>query len=195
MTIFYHGSISTAFGDEDAQITNLIVMSANTGASMTNFLMASHTKGSPMRKQILAVALALPLALGACAGGGGTGIGVDLAPSTTSALKNVVIQYAVLKFIKGDQVRASRVRDVTDLAMGLVKGDVSVTLDVLEARVRDEIDFSKLKPEDALLVNTLISVVRAELQAKLGDAGVGDGAKVRIISVLTSVRDAAALMT
>jgi len=134
------------------------------------------------------------LSLIGCAGGGGTGIGVDLAPSTTSAFKSVIIQYATLKFIKGKQDRALQVRDVTDVAISLVRGDVTVTLDVLEKRVREEIDFSKMKPEDALLVNTLITVVRSELQAKLGDAGVGDGAQVRILSVLGSVRDAAALM-
>ena len=134
------------------------------------------------------------LSLMGCAAGGGTGIGVDLAPGTTQALKSVAIQYATLKFIKGDQAKAAKVRAVTDTAMGLVKGDVVATLDALEAEVRNQIDFSQMKPEDALLVNTLISVVRAELQAKLGDAGVGEDAKVRILSVLQSVRDAAALM-
>lgn len=146
-----------------------------------------------MLKFLIAPFVALSLV--GCAAGGGTGIGVDLAPGTTSALKSVAVQYAVLKFIKGDQVRAARVRSVADTAMGLVKGDVVATLDALEQTVRDQIDFSQMKAEDALLVNTLISVVRAELQARLGDAGVGEDAKVRIISVLTSVRDAAGLMT
>jgi hypothetical protein len=108
-------------------------------------------------------------------------------------LVKATVQYATLKVVK-DGERADRVADVTDTAIRLVEGDTAVALDELEAAVRKEIDFSKMKAEDVILVNALIGAVRLELQAVLGeDEMINPENAVAIATVLAWVKEAAQL--
>ncbi|MGD9539075.1 MAG: hypothetical protein AB7P52_17720 [Alphaproteobacteria bacterium] len=109
------------------------------------------------------------------------------------ALAKTAIQVAALK-IAEDGERAERVIRVVDSAIAIAEGDLEVTLASLEAAIRAEIDWPSLDPEDALLVNALIYVVRAELKSVFTESEmIAPENRVRLLTVLGWVREAAAL--
>lgn len=134
---------------------------------------------------MLSVAIMGMFVLSACAG---------LAPHQEAVAK-VATQYATLKFIDGKQDRATKVKEVTAFAVSIVEGDATTTVDALEAAVRAQIHWEDLKPEDALLLNTLITAVRVELELRLADANtLPEEVVLRVAEVLSWVNEAAALV-
>lgn len=121
--------------------------------------------------------------LGACAG---------LQPHQENLMRTGVT-YATLKIIK-DGERAERVHRVASRAAELVQDDLVTTVAEIERVVRDEIDFSKLSIEDAMLVDVLIATIRIELERILEGKEIGsDEHRVAVATVLRWVAQAAAM--
>jgi hypothetical protein len=133
-----------------------------------------------MRKFLATPLLALLLT--ACA--------TDMKPHQ-EALIGIGVQYATAKFINTDAERAERVATAVEHAINLVNGDVVASIAALEEEVREHVDFTRMKPEDALLVNALIGAVRIELEQRLGGKEIAAEHKVEIAKVLGWVQAAA----
>lgn len=136
-----------------------------------------------MWTRILAIAMAL--ALTGCAS-------FDL----NNAGARTAIEAATLQFIDGDQSRADRVYEVTDGLLSSAEGDaqpIRKTLDAMEARVRDRVQWDKLTDAEALLVHRLIDAVRAEVSARVNQGTLDESQRAAIQSVLRWIRDMAQL--
>lgn len=105
----------------------------------------------------------------------------------------LAVQYATLKYIGQDIPRAHRVADAVVRAEALLDGNIAVAIPELEAVIRDKIDISKLDAADRLLLDTLFTVVRDELQARLGDGALNPEQLVEVRLVLAWVKAAAEL--
>lgn len=82
----------------------------------------------------------------------------------------LAVQYAVGKVLENNPDYAPRVAAIAR-EVGAAAGGEASTVSAVMALARAKIDFSKLSPADVTLVNTLLTVVEAELAARI-DAGV-----------------------
>lgn len=104
-------------------------------------------------------------------------------------LTRAVFEYATLKVIDGDAERADRVVDLMDDLMVLASGESTVEL--LDERLREQINWSSLSPADTILVNAVLEEVRMELDRQVGDGLLDPDQQLRVIEVLTWIRNAA----
>jgi predicted negative regulator of RcsB-dependent stress response len=84
-------------------------------------------------------------------------------------LAQVAVQYATIKVLQNNPDRAPRVIEIAQFIRANAGNEQAATVALLEAAVRSQIDFSKLDPADAMLVDILIATVREELVQRLGD--------------------------
>jgi hypothetical protein len=120
-----------------------------------------------------------------------------------SAVENagarMVVQYATMKYISGakgaqaQNARASRVADVASKAQALAQGGAASTIPLIEQAVRDQIDWTKVDMADRLLIDNLITLVRAELEARVSDGGIPADQMLAVREVLGWVVSAASL--
>lgn len=108
------------------------------------------------------------------------------------AAARIGVQYATLKVIDGDADRATSVVEVVDRAIALAEGE-PVSLDDLEAQIRDAIPWNKLDDADTLLAELLILQIREELDVRVVDGLVDPERAAAAVEVLRWVRDAASL--
>ena len=141
-----------------------------------------------MRNIILAALVAACTAMTGCANLGNGKI--DPSP-TTQALVKATIQYAVLRAVGGDPSRAIRIAEIASQAIQFAQADDVTTANALEGVVREYIGYADLTPENQLLADTLISVIRAEIEARIGDKTLDGKTLVQVVAVLTWVRDTA----
>ena len=107
------------------------------------------------------------------------------------AIARLGVQYATVKVIRGDPVRAARVLLVVDEAL-TVAGTDPTNLDAMEAQARAAIPWASISPEDRILVEFLLMQVRTELEARLREMP-APGVPLAAVTVLTWVRDQAAM--
>lgn len=105
----------------------------------------------------------------------------------SSATAKLAVEYATLKVIENSapEARAARRAKINQIAKDaktFVSGQ-SVTLALLDAAIRKNVDFSKLSPADALLANALIDAVIQELQTRVG-TGLLDPAQVLAVNAV-----------
>lgn len=108
-------------------------------------------------------------------------------------LTDTGIAYATLKFIDRSSdptKRAGEVFSIIDEVLSLDFEDVSVLARELETAVRDRVDWSSLDDAEILLVDSLISLVRAELEERI-DTYQAPDALLSVRQVLETIRDAA----
>lgn len=101
------------------------------------------------------------------------------------------IQLATVKVIDGDQERAERVVAIASQARELVAGDATAALDEVEQRVRDEIRWDNLSPLEQQVASDLVELVRAELQARIGEGALDPEDRVAVRTVLDWIIEAA----
>lgn len=82
----------------------------------------------------------------------------------------VAIQYASVKFIKNDPVRAQRMANIVREIKKILE-DQMVTVDVLRPILKQYIP-TDLPPEDQIAILALIDLVVAELNARIADADI-----------------------
>jgi len=114
---------------------------------------------------VIAVTLALVITLGAFAPGCTT-----TGDARTKLVAQIAVQYAVGKVIENNPSYAPRIAQIAS-EVGAVAGGEASTVSAVIALARAKIDFGKLSPADVTLINTLLSVVEAELEARVS-AGV-----------------------
>ena len=115
----------------------------------------------------------------------------------TSAGARTAIEAATLKYIDGDPERAQRVYEITSDLVGVAdSGDeqpIRQTLDAIEERARDRIEWSRLDDAEALVIHRLIDAARAEIEARIDNGSVDESERAAIRTVLRWVRDIARL--
>lgn len=125
---------------------------------------------------------AIALMLGACSSN---------PTARDEALIGVAVQYGVAKYIEqkpgsGENI----VRIATDLK-SIAGGDASVTLLTLQEFVGQELGKLSLSPADRVLANALVSLVVAELQAKVGEGLLEPDQRVRVVQIMDLIIAAA----
>lgn len=139
-----------------------------------------------MRNFLLVLVVALSIT--GCASMQQTGAALTTAPQSAK----IVVQYATMKYIEkagtypAQQSRAMRVIDVASRAQIFVEAGTASTVPLLEQAVRDGIDWSRFTPADRLLVDNIITLVRQELEARIGatDAPIDDRQRIVIRELL-----------
>lgn len=106
------------------------------------------------------------------------------------AAARIAVQYATLRVIDGQPGRAARVGAIANEAIEYAEGGEAVDLAVLEQQVRAAIPWEDLHPADAQLVHLLISYVRAELEARVGEGLIPPERVAVAVEVLRWVREA-----
>ncbi len=152
----------------------------------------------------LIAVLSVLLVLAGCAttpGGDGKGA-LASAPASQMLLARAGVQYAVDKYVgrestpEAQERRRARVEDITAQAIEVVDRGLVATIPALEEVVRSRIDWAALDLSDRRLLDTLIAVVRVELEARMqptGDAPVLDaGLLLDVREVLGWIHQAAA---
>jgi uncharacterized lipoprotein YajG len=107
------------------------------------------------------------------------------------ALIGLTVQYATAKYIEERPESRERIVSVATAAKGIVDGDASVTLLVLQEFVGGELDKAGLSPADRVLANALVSLIVAELQAKVGEGLLEPDQRLRVAKILDLVIAAA----
>ena len=110
--------------------------------------------------------------------------------SENSYTKDLAIQYATLKMIESSPdapEKAKRIVEITNEVLLVVEEGLVVDLDSLEKVVIDRINWADLEPADVLLANTLISVVKGELEQRLGDTTISTERLVYVKDLLISI--------
>lgn len=102
----------------------------------------------------------------------------------------LTVQYATLKYIDGSDAKAVRVLNVVDAIRPSIDDD-SVTLAILDERLRSYINWERLDAADRLLLTALLDQVKAELTERIGEGLVDAQDKVRLHRVLDWVETAA----
>lgn len=138
-----------------------------------------------MKRGCIAAILAALVALPGCAilqGDGSAG--------EEFAVRSAV-QLATSKVIDGDAERAARVVKIAGQARELVAGDATAALDEIEQAVRDEIRWERLSPTEQQVASDLVELVRAELEARIGDGALDPEDRVAVRTVLDWIIEAA----
>jgi len=104
----------------------------------------------------------------------------------------LAIQYATLKVLENNPDYAPRVVEITRHVREVASGDASATVEVIDGLIRSQIDWSKLAPSDAMIVNTLLLAIRSELEARIGNGILDPEALLTVAQVATWIEQAAA---
>jgi hypothetical protein len=109
---------------------------------------------------------------------------VESSPATAA----LTVQYGTLKYTGDDADKAQRVYDAV---ARLSLDDESITLALLDDRIRAAINWERLDLADRLLLDTLLAQVRAELEQRMGSGLLAPEDRVRVQQVMQWVQDAA----
>lgn len=110
-------------------------------------------------KKTIAIALAVLTLVNA-------GCATDHSIETPTA--KLSIQYATMKFIRRDPVRAERIKRIVAEIRRSVEGDSTTSIDLIKTTIQGYLP-PDMMPEDRLAVNALIDLVIAELNARIND--------------------------
>jgi hypothetical protein len=107
------------------------------------------------------------------------------------ALIGLSVQYATAKYIERRPSSRKSVIYVAEAAKAVVAGDAVVTLVTLQEFVNSELDKVSLSAADRVLANALVSLIVAELQARVGDGLIPEDQRIRVAQLLDLVIAAA----
>lgn len=136
-------------------------------------------------------ALAVPALFTGCASTGAEDSGIiDRHPLAAKA----VIQIATVRYIDGDTTRAAKVAEYVDYVSYITSGQ-AYTLDAVVGAVKNEIDWTRLKPTETILVLNLIDGVSAYVAQQLdGDTTLIDASALLTVNqALAWIKEAASL--
>jgi hypothetical protein len=112
------------------------------------------------------------------------------------AIIGLAVQYSVAKYLEEAPEnkraeKADNIRRIAGTVKVLVGGDAQATLLTLQEYVGQEIDKLSLSPADRVLASGLVTLVVAELQAKVGEGLLDADQRVRVAQILDLVIAAA----
>jgi hypothetical protein len=130
------------------------------------------------------ITLALSVVLTGCA-----------AINNGSPAAKTAIQAATLKVIGGDPDRAQRVHELAGEVPALMDGAAgdATTMDAVEKRVREEIQWQYLDQAEQLVASNLVDAVRAEIEARIEGGSLDPDDRVAVRTVMQWIRKAAAM--
>lgn len=103
----------------------------------------------------------------------------------------IAVQYAVGKVVENNPGYAPRIAQIA-AEVGAAAGDgASASVGAVMALARAKVDFSRLSPADVALVNTLLSVVEAELEARVAGGALSGELALRVKEVAGWIEEAA----
>ena len=129
-----------------------------------------------------AVIVALTLMFTGCAG-----VNLQQAGARTA------IEVATLKYIDGNNERAGRVYAIASELIEETQNDTEKplrqTLDRIESKARERIEWNQLDEAEALVVHRVIDAARTEVEHRVKQGTVNESARVAIRTVLKWIRD------
>lgn len=136
--------------------------------------------------KIIAALSALALLAG-CAGFDAT----QPLPPHQETVAKLAVQVGALRVLKTPD-QAKRAVVITASLSALVASDNITALDQLEAALRVQVDFAKLKPEERLLIDALVEAIKIEAARLMAGQQITTPAnKARIVKILGWVTEAA----
>jgi C4-type Zn-finger protein len=121
---------------------------------------------------------------------------LTLAGCTTTSIPpiaaQVAVQYATLRVLEDHPEYAPRILEITSSVRQAAAGDASATVAMIDSLIRSQINWSKLSPADAMVVNTLLLAIRSELEQRIGSGVLDSQAMLTIAQVATWIEQAAA---
>lgn len=112
-------------------------------------------------------------------------------PHTFTA--QLLVQQSTLRVIQDDPARAERVLEITTSIRPDIETD-SVELGLLDATVREQINWERLSIADAMLLDSLLVEARAQLEMRFGTGLLDPEARESVARVLDWVDNAAELV-
>lgn len=111
-------------------------------------------------------------------------------PALTIALAQSATAHALSQSTDRQRI-AGRIVEIGEKALLVVHPDTSATVDVIYAVVAAQIDYTKLLPEDQAIVELLLSSLRAEVAAKVGDGALENTEVVFVRDVIVAIVETA----
>jgi hypothetical protein len=137
-----------------------------------------------MKKHITTIALALAVIAAPILQTGCT-------TTDRSVVVHIGVSYAVAKVVKGDAAKAQRIIAISSAVRAIAGGEAANSVALLDTYIRSKIDWTKLKPEDAMLANLLLAEIKIVLEKKVG-TGPLDSAKLLVVAEVAGwIEDAA----
>ena len=102
---------------------------------------------------------------------------------TQTALAQIAVQRAVYEVIKDHPERAQRIVFIAEQVEDVAGGEMAATPAVLEAFIRSQIKWTELAPPDVQMVDSLITLLRVELEAQLSQISV-DAQKLLVVKTV-----------
>lgn len=148
-----------------------------------------------MKTPFAALFAALALIAGtliACAQLGGVGQFVE----DHEALAKTAVQLATIEFLKKNPKNTDRLVEISDQVKAAVEAGQVATVEVASVYVRQLIDYSKLDPTEAVLLDNLIDVAQQELSKLIREQGltVPEAHRAELARVVGWVADAGRTM-
>ena len=140
-------------------------------------------------KKIIAIIAGITLAF-SFTGCQSTGSG-----ASRELLAHAAVTIATAKVIENNPTYAPRIAAIAADVRAVSSGEASTTVDAVIALARAKIDWSKLSPADAALVNLLLDAVKAELIARLGEAELPTDKLLVVAKIATWIEQAAIAST
>lgn len=112
------------------------------------------------------------------------------------AIIDLAVQYSVAKYLEQAPAdkraeKADNIRRIAGAVQAVVGGEAQATIVSLQEYVSAEIDKLSLSPADRVLASGLVTILVAEIQARVGDGLLEPDQRVRVSHVLDLVIAAA----
>jgi len=104
---------------------------------------------------------------------------------TQTALAQIAVQRAVYEVIKDHPERAQRIVDIATQVEAVAGKEVAATPAILETIIRSQIKWTELAPQDVQMVDSLITLLRVELENQLSKVEV-DEQKLLVVKTVAS---------
>lgn len=112
---------------------------------------------------------------------------------TQTALAQIAVQRAVYEVIKDHPGRAERIVQIATQVEAVAGGEVAATPAILESVIRSQIKWTELAPPDVQMVDSLITLLRVELENQFAKITVDEQKLLVVKTVASWVRQTAQL--
>jgi len=112
---------------------------------------------------------------------------------TQTAVAQIAVQRAVYEVIKDHPGRAARIVQIAEQVEVVAGGEVAATPAILEQIIRSQIKWTELQPADIQMVDSLITLLRVELENQFAKIDI-DAQKLLVVKTVAGwVRQTALL--